>query len=589
MVLLHPETASLRPLMGGEDGFGRDSSHLVLTEPSATRGLLSPRQGEIMDLVSAGLTNKDIANRLGLTSGTVKQHLAAIFRKLGVSNRTWAVAMWREAAPANGAMTGQGVAQGTGLANGPTTGTATGIATGFANASSHTAKGALPAHAFARAGSIARSAPGNALPFHLDTGIAALPRRVLAAVSVDLSGDAQSGEIAAEDAARVIATCRNWAGIFEGDLHLLPSGCALVVFGYPLSHIDDIERAHAFGTAVRDELGRTLGLAARIGVDAALDRPLAERGQVLSSAAIRGSFEAMQSCQPGEIAISERAATIDRPQDRLATLLGQAPFAAALTDRTETPGPRWFTVEAWPLLSGKLVLDAWAQSPLAKGNRTIVLRLPSRTVPSLAIESALVRQLTVQASEFGRPAYPGAGLGWWLRQLAEEGPVTVLLHGWREDITLPALLGEPALEELEGLPLTLVAGPVPVRGAPRLSIRPLAAQGRVPLVSRVHELPLPDAADLMPGYGPDLVSLLDPLDDLAKGVLCLLLRHRRCTPQFLASQLESPLAPLEQRVERLHRLGLVAMWPDRSIRLRDARTEDVVGEQVSPITRVIYP
>ena len=566
MVLLHPATAPLAPLSGGEDSFGRD---IAPTEPSGTRNLLSPRQGEIMDLVSSGLTNKDIANRLGLTSGTVKQHLAAIFRKLGVSNRTWAVAMWREATP------------------GPANRSANTFAPGSTSLRGTNTPQSV--HASAHPVDTSRQSSGSALPFRLETGVASLPRRVIAAVSVDLSSNAQSGEIAAEDANRIIAICRNWADVYEGELHLLPSGCALVVFGYPLSHIDDIERAHGFGTAVRDELGRTLGLAARIGIDAALDRPLAERGTVVSSVAIRGSIDAMQSCEPGAIAISDRAAAINRPQDRLAAVLGKAPFAATLNDRADTPGPRWFTVEAWPLLSGKLVLDAWPQSPLAEGCRTIILRLPSRTAPPLAIESALVRQLTVQASEFGRPAYPGAGLGWWLRQLAEEGPVTVLLYGWREDIDLPALMGELALEELEGLPLTLVAGPVPVRGAPRLSIRPLGEQGRVPLISRVHELPLADAADLMPGYGPDLVSLLDPLDDLAKGVLSLLLRHRRCTPQFLASQLESPLAPLEQRVESLHRLGLVAMWPDRSIRLRDARTEDVVGEQVSPITRVIYP
>ena len=62
------------------------------------RALLSARQREIMDLVARGLTNKEIAQQLGLTDGTVKQHLAAIFPKLGVRNRTWAVSMWHQAA-----------------------------------------------------------------------------------------------------------------------------------------------------------------------------------------------------------------------------------------------------------------------------------------------------------------------------------------------------------------------------------------------------------------------------------------------------------------------------------------------------------
>jgi DNA-binding NarL/FixJ family response regulator len=49
---------------------------------------LTRREQDIALLVHAGLTNKAIADRLGLSVPTVKRHLQNTFRKLGISNRT---------------------------------------------------------------------------------------------------------------------------------------------------------------------------------------------------------------------------------------------------------------------------------------------------------------------------------------------------------------------------------------------------------------------------------------------------------------------------------------------------------------------
>jgi len=48
---------------------------------------LTEREQEVVRLVSEGLSNKDIANRLCISSITVRHHLTSIFDKLGVSNR----------------------------------------------------------------------------------------------------------------------------------------------------------------------------------------------------------------------------------------------------------------------------------------------------------------------------------------------------------------------------------------------------------------------------------------------------------------------------------------------------------------------
>jgi DNA-binding NarL/FixJ family response regulator len=53
--------------------------------------VLSPREREILDLLSEGLSNKEISSRLNVSQFTVKNHLAKVFEKLHVRCRTEAV------------------------------------------------------------------------------------------------------------------------------------------------------------------------------------------------------------------------------------------------------------------------------------------------------------------------------------------------------------------------------------------------------------------------------------------------------------------------------------------------------------------
>jgi two-component system nitrate/nitrite response regulator NarP len=57
-------------------------------ERAARAPSLTPRERELIELVRRGLRNRDIASQLGVTEGTVKVYLHAIFDKLGVDNRT---------------------------------------------------------------------------------------------------------------------------------------------------------------------------------------------------------------------------------------------------------------------------------------------------------------------------------------------------------------------------------------------------------------------------------------------------------------------------------------------------------------------
>jgi DNA-binding NarL/FixJ family response regulator len=78
-------------LMAGNSAHGSPSNAL-----DGLRKLLTERQIDVMRLLSQGKPNKLIARDLGISEGTVKIHLAAIFRALNVRNRVEAVVASRK-------------------------------------------------------------------------------------------------------------------------------------------------------------------------------------------------------------------------------------------------------------------------------------------------------------------------------------------------------------------------------------------------------------------------------------------------------------------------------------------------------------
>ena len=63
-----------------------------LSEAESDNGLTA-RQREVLDSITRGLSNDDIAGMLGISKVRVKQHLAALYQKLGAANRAEAVAI----------------------------------------------------------------------------------------------------------------------------------------------------------------------------------------------------------------------------------------------------------------------------------------------------------------------------------------------------------------------------------------------------------------------------------------------------------------------------------------------------------------
>jgi two-component system nitrate/nitrite response regulator NarP len=64
------------------------SKRLAETHGDRDGPALSPRERQLINLVRKGLRNREIADQLGVTEGTIKVYLHAVFEKLGVSSRT---------------------------------------------------------------------------------------------------------------------------------------------------------------------------------------------------------------------------------------------------------------------------------------------------------------------------------------------------------------------------------------------------------------------------------------------------------------------------------------------------------------------
>lgn len=82
---------ALRTVASGGSYIAPDVKRLFSNDPPAIT--LSPRQREILQSIARGLSNPDIAKQFGISIYVVKEHIAALFAKIGAANRSEAVAI----------------------------------------------------------------------------------------------------------------------------------------------------------------------------------------------------------------------------------------------------------------------------------------------------------------------------------------------------------------------------------------------------------------------------------------------------------------------------------------------------------------
>ena len=82
---------AIRAVSRGERSVSPEIEQILTDDPPVPE--LSPRQTDIMKSVIRGLTNEDIARQLNISLPMVKEHVKALFTKIGAANRTEAVAI----------------------------------------------------------------------------------------------------------------------------------------------------------------------------------------------------------------------------------------------------------------------------------------------------------------------------------------------------------------------------------------------------------------------------------------------------------------------------------------------------------------
>ena len=83
--------AAVRTVASGGNAVSPEIERFIREDPPVTN--LTKRQGEILAAVVRGLTNDDIAKQFSIQRSSVKDHLTAIFEKLGAANRAEAISI----------------------------------------------------------------------------------------------------------------------------------------------------------------------------------------------------------------------------------------------------------------------------------------------------------------------------------------------------------------------------------------------------------------------------------------------------------------------------------------------------------------
>ena len=83
--------AAIRKVSAGEKYVSPDIAQILADDPPLPT--LSQRQRDVLESITRGLSNTDIAKHLGISVGMVKEHVMALYAKIGAANRSEAVSI----------------------------------------------------------------------------------------------------------------------------------------------------------------------------------------------------------------------------------------------------------------------------------------------------------------------------------------------------------------------------------------------------------------------------------------------------------------------------------------------------------------
>lgn len=541
---------------------------------------LTPRQEQILSLLTEGKSNKEIAEELGIQQGTVKQHLFVLFRRLGVVNRAKAVIAASQLLKAQRSR---------------------GRESGWTRPSKQAAI----------------HKPGYVW-------------RMIAVVAVFLP-DATSistGVLVQRDQylLSLRQTVAEFTEALDGQFVSMPYGGFLAWFGHPYSHLDDADRAvhlaqsiqrwsddycrEHFGVGDSELLTRPIGIGVASHPEVVAEKTVQLTGaESFRSAAILARHarplgrpladESTQRLAPLSVQWIKVKASSDKPigRQREGSVSAIGQYGQSLLDNRPRWGgmgflgeiyasvqngvAQWVSVESWPPAAATALIDTIGNAAVCSGFNVLRLRVPVQTRRD-RIVAGFVGQIEMVAAELNAPvdkvytlASDGERLGSMLRDCASK-PLVVQVYGLKALDALASVLGERGVNQLVSCPILIVAANLMDVGQAQTVVRLLGPRPKSDAPTRVFEMRSLDHHALPQAIRADLQALLDGLSVVSKQMIVTAATDPLKPIDDVVSKAGLPHHQTQSCLSELTASGLIAPKSGGGFQFRDLTTAQAI-------------
>jgi DNA-binding CsgD family transcriptional regulator len=470
---------------------------------------LSARQRELVNLLARGESNKQIARTLGITEGTVKQHLSTLFKKLGINSRSKAVVRAAELYGGNPANPN--------VAPSPRE-LPTDYAWRMVSAVALVLRDAIGLTVVEQT-RLERAL--RALRRELSELVAALDGQLLIAPGGDMMVGFGAPRSHIDDAARAVFLARRMA-VWLRDQHALKIGIGIATGATIVGFGDEpLYRSEAFDVALSIARATPSGQIHASEVTVKLAGPLFPQRNVTSNSGTNSGQDAERRTG---IKLIPTDVDIDP-----ATYVRRAPlpFIEDVLGRARESSTAWLSVSGWPPSASLQLLDAVSMHCESAGLRTYRIRLATDGDPE-HVGLNLYRQLKIVARLRERPdgneifaasrTHVATAVA-AIRVLCMRGPTAIVVYGVDALSMLIKSLGASGIADISSLPLVIAAAGLKSDAEPHVVAKVLSGDPLQTTGAKSYRLPLGPAFETPDGVNTDLATLLDMLTPPARNAV----------------------------------------------------------------------
>ena len=527
---------------------------------------LTARQLQVISLVGQGFSNKEIANDLKISEGTVKQHIFAIFRLLNVSSR---------------------------------------------------AKLALVSQ---RLSTNSKVKPKK-IPSGSSSGLG-YSWRLIVAVAIVIP------EVEIADAAEVIRrksyleqlrfAIDEMVFALDASSMPLPDGGVLIWFGHPTSHIDDADRAALLVQSIRHRLTSEQGKSLRLGLGIATQAEIvpAETKQLSSAKAFQQALALAKKSSQLTLSLanalteqlccasvpwlelrpanSPQTSAPEKSKESIYAISNGLPTPASIQSpwgdlsflkevfqSVKNGVGQWLCVESWPPSLANSLVDAIGLEAGKEGFFSLKLHIPSAKRRDVLL-SSLLTQVEIAATKFDLSStQPDSTLDRLLSSLwkiSTKAPVVLQVSGIQSLQAIKTALGDRGIDRLVGLRVLVVVTNLRDVQKPQTSIRILGPRPDNAVFSRMHIMEEPQL-DLLPeGVLVDMQAMVDDLSPAARQMIYAAADAPDQPFNELMPLVDLPRPVLQNALQELTNLGLIYPRDDHYFDFRDAMTASAIAQ-----------